>query len=92
MDKKKDQEYAARMELITNKAAQHIVHYLTSHVDHSMASIVSLIKASAIILEASKEAGENDEFLESLIFDMIKPARKEARRLLLQINKEKDAN
>ena len=92
MDKKKDEEYAARMEMMTNKAAKYIVHYLTSHVDHSMASVVSLIKAAAIILEASKEAGENDEFLESLIFDMIKPARKEARRLLLQIDKEKDVN
>ena len=92
MIKNKGEDYAERMEMMTNKAAKDIVHYLTSHVDHSMASVVSLIKAAAIILEASKVAGENDEFLENLILDTLKPARKEARRLLLQKDDENEIN
>ena len=90
--KSKDAEFAERMEIITNKAAKHIVNYLTSTVGNSAASVVSLIKATAIMLEASKAAGENDEFLESLFFDSLKPAREEARLLLGKIGEGKDGN
>ena len=91
-NKSKDAEFAERMEMITNKAAKHIVNYLTSNVGNSAASVVSLIKATAIMLEASKAAGENDEFLESLIYDSLKPAREEARMLLGKIGKCMDGN
>ena len=91
-NKNKDAEFAERMEMITNKAAKHIVNYLTSNVGNSMVSVVSLIKASAIMLEASKAAGENDEFLESLFFDSLKPARKEARMLLNKLGEGIDGN
>ena len=91
-EKSKDAEFAERMEMITNKAAKHIVNYLTSNVGNSAVSVVSLIKASAIMLEASKAAGENDEFLESLIYDSLKPARENARLLLGKIGKGKDGN
>ena len=91
-NKSKDAEFAERMEMITNKAAKHIVNYLTSNVGNSAASVVSLIKATAIMLEASKAAGENDEFLESLIYDSLKPAREEARMLLGKIGKGMDGN
>ena len=53
-EKSKDAEFAERMEMITNKAAKHIVNYLTSNVGNSAVSVVSLIKASAIMLEAYK--------------------------------------
>lgn len=91
-NKSKDAEFAEKMEMITNKAAKHIVNYLTSNVGNSMVSVVSLIKASAIMLEASKAAGENDEFLESLFFDSLKPARKEARMLLDKLGEGSDGN
>ena len=35
MNKNKGEDYAEKMEMMTNKAAKDIVHYLTSHVDHS---------------------------------------------------------
>lgn len=91
-NKGKDAEHAARMEMITNKAAKYIVNYLTSNVGNSAASVVSLIKALAIMLEASKATGENDAFLESLIYDSLKPAREEARKLLENLGNDSDGN
>ena len=46
----------------------------------------------AIILEASKAAGEDAEFLESIIFDTLKSARKEASRLMSELGEGKDGN
>lgn len=78
--------------MITNKAAKDIVKYLTSNVNNSAVSVVSLVKAMAIMLEASKAAGEDDMFLESIVFDTLKPARKEASKLMGELGKGKDGN
>ena len=86
MGNNKDAEFAVRMEMITNKAAKDIVKYLTSNINNSMVSVVSLVKAMAIMLEASKAAGEDVEFLESIIFDTLKSARKEASKLVGEIS------
>ena len=92
MGKSKDEEFAERMEMITNKAAKDIVKYLTSNVNNSAVSVVSLVKATAIMLEASKAAGEDDEFLETIIFDTLKSARKEARKMLGKVGEGKTGN
>jgi hypothetical protein len=92
MSNNKDAEFAARMEMITNKAAKDIVKYLTSNINNSMVSVVSLVKAMAIMLEASKAAGEDDEFFESIIFDTLKSARKEASKLVGKVGGGKSGN
>lgn len=54
-----------------------------------MAAIVSIIKASAILLESCRSTGEDADYLESLIVNMIKPARMEVRE---QFNIEEEVN
>ena len=80
MAKKTEQEkYAELMEMKTNKAAKEIVHLLYKENLQPMAAIVSIIKASAILLESCRSTGEDADYLESLIVNMIKPARLEVR-------------
>jgi hypothetical protein len=74
-----NKEYAELMEMKTNKAAKEIVHLLYKENLQPMAAIVSIIKASAIILESCRSTGEDADYLESLIVNMIKPARLEVR-------------
>ena len=77
--KTEQQKYAELMEMKTNKAAKEIVHLLYKENLQPMAAIVSIIKASAIILESCRSTGEDADYLESLIVNMIKPARLEVR-------------
>ena len=80
MAKQTEQEkYAELMEMKTNKAAKEIVHLIYKENLQPMAAIVSIIKASAIILESCRSTGEDADYLESLIVNMIKPARLEVR-------------
>lgn len=83
-----DENNAEFMELLSNKAAKEIVHYLAMRVNDPMASVISLVKASAILLEAVKDAGEDDKFLESIILNTLKPAREEVRTMLFQNDEE----
>ena len=71
------------MEMKTNKAAKDIIHLLHSQNLDEQASIVSILKASAIMLEAFASVGGNADKLEAMIREMIGPAREEARRLLI---------
>ena len=84
-----NKEYAELMEMKTNKAAKEIVHLLFKENLQSTAAIVSIIKASAILLESCRSTGEDADYLESLIVNMIKPARLEVRE---QFNIEEEVN
>ena len=84
-----NKEYAELMEMKTNKAAKEIVHLLYKENLQPMAAIVSIIKASAILLESCRSTGEDAEYLESLIVNMIKPARMEVRE---QFNIEEEVD
>ena len=48
----------------------------------AQASIVSILKASAIMIESVASVGGNADNLEAILREMIGPAREEARRLL----------
>ena len=72
------------MEMKTNKAAKDIIHLLHSQNLDEQASIVSILKASAIMIEAFASVGGNADKLEAMIREMIGPAREEARRLLFK--------
>ena len=84
MAKKTEQEkYAELMEMKTNKAAKQIVHVITSSGLNPMASIVSIVKATAILLESYKAVGEDADYLEMVLKSTIGPARQEVRETLL---------
>ena len=71
MAKKTEQEkYAELMEMKTNKAAKQIVHVITSSDLNPTASIVSIVKATAILLESFNAVGENAEYLEMIVKNM----------------------
>ena len=91
-NKKEKSEFTAKMDRVSNEAALQIVNYLSSNVGYPGAMIWSLVKASAIILEVSKAAGEDDAALESLIYDVLKPAREEVKSLLDKLGKGCDGN
>ena len=58
MAKKTEQEkYAELMEMKTNKAAKQIVHVITSSNLNPTASIVSIVKATAMLLESFDAVG-----------------------------------
>lgn len=83
--KKSDQEkYVEMMEMKTNKAAKDIIHLLHNQNLDEVASIVSILKASAILIEACAAVGGDADNLENMIKEMIGPSREEARRLLLK--------
>lgn len=89
MNKTDQEKYAEMMEMKTNKAAKDIIHLLHSQNLDGQASVVSILKASAIIIESYASVGGNADNLETMIKEMIGPAREEARRLMFE-NDNKD--
>ena len=84
MAKKTEQEkYAELMEMKTNKAAKQIVSVITSSELNPTASIVSIVKATAILLESFQAVGEDAAYLEMILKNTIGPARQEVRETLL---------
>ena len=84
MAKKTEQEkYAELMEMKTNRAAKQIVHVITSSDLNPTASIVSIVKATAMIIESYKAVGEDADYLEMILKNMIGPARQEVRETIL---------
>lgn len=82
MNKSDQEKYVEMMEMKTNKAAKDIIHLLHSQNLDEQASIVSILKASAIMIEACASVGGDADKLEAMIREMIGPAREEARRLM----------
>ena len=84
MEKKTEQQkYAELMEMKTNKAAKQLVSVITSSGLQPLASIVSIVKATAMLLESFNAVGENAEYLEMVLKSTIGPARQEVRETLL---------
>ena len=84
MAKKTEQEkYAELMEMKTNKAAKQIVSVITSSDLNPTASIVSIVKATAMLLESFDAVGEDAAYLEMILKNTIGPARQEVRETLL---------
>ena len=85
MEKKTEKEkYAELMEMKTNKAAKQIVSVITSSDLNPTASIVSIVKATAMLLESFDAVGEDAAYLEMILKNTIGPARQEVRETLLQ--------
>ncbi len=82
-NKTEQEKYAELMEMKTNKTAKQIVHVITSNDLNPTASIVSIVKASAMLLESFDAVGENVEYLEMILKNTIGPARQEVRETLL---------
>ena len=78
---KEQREYAEMMEMKTNKASDDIIQMMKKQGLDAQAAIVSILKASAIILESYASLGGNADLLEKMIKEMIGPAREEARRI-----------
>ena len=84
MEKKTEQQkYAELMEMKTNKAAKQLVSVITSSGLQPLASIVSIVKATAMLLESYKAVGEDADYLEMVLKSTIGPARQEVRETLL---------
>jgi len=84
MAKKTEQEkYAEQMEMKTNKTAKQLVKVITSADLQPLASIVSIIKAIAMLLESYKVVGEDADYLEMVLKSTIGPARQEVRETIL---------
>jgi hypothetical protein len=81
--KTEQQKYAELMEMKTNEAAKQIVHVVTSCGLTPTASIVSIVKATAILLESFDATGEDAAYLEMILKNTIGPARQEVRETLL---------
>lgn len=82
-NKTEQQKYAELLEMKTNKAAKQLVSVITSSGLNPMASVVSIVKATAMILESYKAVGEDADYLEMLLKTTIGPARLEVREKLL---------
>ncbi len=67
----------------TNKTAKEIVHIITTSDLNPMASIVSIVKATAMLLESYNAVGENADYLEMIVKETIAPARQEVRETIL---------
>ena len=92
-NKKEQQKYAELMEMRTNKAAKQLVKVITASDLHPMASIVSIVKATAMLLESYKAVGEDADYLEMLLKTTISPARQEVReKLLPELGKDGTGN
>ena len=81
--KTEQQKYAELMEMKTNKAAKQLVKVITSSDLQPLASIVSIVKATAMLLESYKAVGEDADYLEMVLKSTIGPARQEVRETLL---------
>lgn len=84
MNKSEQEKYVEMMEAKTNKAAQDIIHLLNAQNLDAQASVVSILKASAIMLESYASLGGDADKLEEMIKEMIGPAREEAKRLMFK--------
>lgn len=82
MKKEEQEKYVEMMEMKTNKAARDIIQLVHRQGLDPQASIVSMLKASAILIESFSSVGGNGDSLETLVKEMIGPAREEARMLL----------
>ena len=82
-NKTEQQKYAEQMEMKTNEAAKQIVHVVTSCGLNPTASIVSIVKATAILLESFDATGEDAAYLEMILKNTIGSARQEVRETLL---------
>lgn len=85
MNKIEQEKYVEMMEMKTNKASQDIIRMVKDQGLDPQAAIVSILKASAIILESYDSLGGNADLLEKMIKEMIGPAREEARRLMSDV-------
>ena len=81
--KTEQQKYAEQMEMKTNKAAKQLVKVITASDLQPLASIVSIVKATAILLESFDATGEDAAYLEMILKNSIGPARQEVRETLL---------
>ena len=82
-NKTEQQKYAEMMEMKTNKAAKQLVGVITSSGLQPLASIVSIVKATAMLLESYKAVGEDADYLEMVLKSTIGPARQEVRETIL---------
>ena len=82
-NKTEQQKYAEMMEMKTNKAAKQLVKVITTSDLQPLASIVSIVKATAMLLESYKAVGEDADYLEMVLKSTIGPARQEVRETLL---------
>ena len=94
MARKTEQEqYTELMEMKTNKAAKQIVHVISSSELNPTASIVSIVKATAMLLESFNAVGEDAAYLEMILKNMIGPARLEVRETILpELGKDRTGN
>ena len=93
MNNKKDNDYAAIMEAKTNEAAQKIIKCINECNLIPMVVIVSLVKASAILIESYNATGEDGDELEKIVSQCIGPARMEVReRFMPETNMNKVFN
>jgi len=81
--KTEQEKYAELMEMKTNKAAKQIVSVITSSDLNPTASIVSIVKATAMLLESFDAVGVDAAYLEMILKNTIGPARQEVRETLL---------
>ena len=82
-NKTEQQKYAEQMEMKTNKTAKQLVKVITSADLQPLASIVSIVKATAMLLESYKVVGEDADYLEMVLKSTIGSARQEVRETIL---------
>ncbi len=82
MNKIEQEKYVEMMEMKTNKASQDIIRMVKDQGLDPQAAIVSILKASAIIMESYSHIGGDADSLEAMVKETIGPAREEARRLI----------
>ena len=80
------------MEMKTNKASDDIIQMMKKQGLDAQAAIVSILKASAIILESYASLGGNADLLEKMIKEMIGPAREEAKRIMSHVKMSDNLN
>lgn len=85
MNKIEQEKYVEMMEMKTNKASQDIIRMIKDQGLDPQAAIVSILKASAIIMESYSHIGGDADSLEAMVKEMIGPAREEARRLMSDV-------
>ncbi len=89
---KEQKEYAEMMEMKTNKVSDDIIHIIRNQGFDAQAAIVSVLKASAIILESYASLGGNADLLEKMMKEMIGPAREEAKRIMSHVKMSDNFN
>ena len=83
MNDKDQKEFAELMERRTNQAATEIIQVIKKADLQPLAAIVSIVKASAILMESYNAVGEDADFLEHVFKTTIGPARMEVREDML---------